>query len=529
MQVQARGRLDSFASLSAECCLGRQENVHRKVTVAAGAALLAAATLAAPALAAQAGPGNAAQELDLPRLLAASLAWLVPAGFALLAAAGAQESRAWQAALGGVAGAALGIVLFFLVGFALAFGGIGLTAADVPGYSGLVWEWTLLAGQWGFRWGMAGLSGWALTGPAATSAGYELFFAQLPWVATAAMIPLMALRGRTPVLSSLLGGLLVGGVLYPLATNWVWGGGWLANLGVNLNLGHGFVDFAGAGTVHLLAAGVGWAGLLTLVARRPRRSDDAAGRPLPPVHLPLLASLGALLILAGSLGWAWANPLLNPATLLPGRGLATVALAASAGALAPLAYTWFVADRPDPLMAARGLAAGAVVAAAVGSLIPPWAAVVLGLTAGLLTPLLSYLVCEVLRIDDDSGLTPVHLAAGLLGLLGIGFFADGLAGAGWNGVGRVQFLGVPGQGVTGLLAAPGMQPDWPGQIQAQLIGMAALFGLAFVAALALFGLLALMARGLRMAREAREARPAHEPQPPEAAVGLEEAVLEAEA
>ncbi|HSN74770.1 MAG TPA: hypothetical protein VL334_06705, partial [Anaerolineae bacterium] len=327
--------------------------MDRKLVVAAGLALAGAAVMASPALAAQPAPPSPG--LDLERLLAASLAWLVPAGFALLAAAGAHESRAWQSALGGVAGAALGVALFYLVGFALAFGGVGLVLLDRPGYSGLVWEWTLLAGQWGTRWGMAGMSGWALTGPAATPAAYELFFAQLPWVATAAMIPLMALRGRTPALSSLLGGLLVGGLLYPLATNWVWGGGWLANLGANLNLGHGFVDFAGAGTVHLLAAGVGLAGLLTMVSRRPRRLDDEVAVSLPPVHLPLLASLGALLILVGSLGWSWANPLLDPATLLPSRGLVNIVLAATAGALAPLAYTWFVADQPDPLLAARGL------------------------------------------------------------------------------------------------------------------------------------------------------------------------------
>ncbi len=460
--------------------------------------------MASPALASQ--PVPASPGLDMPRLLAASLAWLVPAGFALLAAAGARESRAWQAALGGVAGAALGVALFYLVGFAVAFGGIGLVLLQVPGYSGLVWEWTLLAGQWGTRWGMAGMSGWALTGPAATPAAYELFFAHLPWVATAAMIPLMALRGRTPALSSLLGGLLVGGLLYPLATNWVWGGGWLANLGANLNLGHGFVDFAGGGTVHLLAAGMGLAGLLTMVTRRPRRGDEDAAVPLPPVHLPLLASMGALLILAGSLGWAWANPLLDPSTLLPSRGLVNVVLAATAGALAPLAYTWFVADHPDPLLAARGLAAGAVIAAGTGPFVPPWAAAALGFTAGLLVPLLTYFVCEVLRIDDDSGLAPVHLAAGLLGLLAIGFFADGLAGAGWNGVGARQFLGVPGQGVTGLLAAPGMQPDWPGQIQAQLVGAGALLAIAFLAGVVAFGLLAVLARGLRMAREGRAVR-----------------------
>ncbi len=449
------------------------------------------------------------------------MAWLVPAGFVLLAAAGAQDNRPWQAALGGVAGAARGVTLFYLAGFALAFGGIGLVTPNAPGYSDLVWEWTLLAGQWGTLWGMAGMSGWALTGPAATPAAYELFFVHLPWVATATMIPLMALRGRTPALSSLLGGLLVGGLLYPLATNWVWGGGWLANLGDNLNLGHGFVDFAGGGTVHLLAAGVGLAGMLTMVSRRPRRSHETAAVPLPPVHLPLLASMGALLILAGSLGWAWANPLLDVSTLLPSRGLVNVVLAATTGALAPLAYTWFVADHPDPLLAARGLAAGAVITAATGPFIPPWAAAALGLLAGLLTPLLPYLMREVLRIDDDSGLTPVHLAAGLLGLLAIGFFADGLAGAGWNDVGAREFLGVPGQGVTGLIAAPDMQPDWPGQMQAQLVGAGALFAMGFLSGALVFGLLAVIARGLRMTREARATEQKQEPPAPDEVTPVE--------
>jgi Amt family ammonium transporter len=261
-----------------------------------------------------------------------------------------------------------------------------------------------------------------------------------------------------------------------------------------------------------------------MVTRRSRRSADDAAVPLPPVHLPLLASMGALLILAGSLGWAWANPLLDPATLLPSRGLINVALAAVAGALAPLAYTWFVANHPDPLLAARGLAAGAVIAAATGPFIPPWAAAALGFVAGLLAPLLTYLVREVLRIDDDTGLAPLHLAAGLLGLLAIGFFADGLAGAGWNGVGPREYLGVSGQGVTGLLAAPGMQADWPGQMQAQLIGMGVIFGMAFVTSLAVFGLLALMARGLRMARTAQAAQ-----RKEETAVAVEEAPSVAEA
>lgn len=483
--------------------------MHKKQVLAAGFGLLLAAGPLASRAAAQSLSSDAS--FDLTRLLAASLAWLVPAGLIMLAAAGAREDRAWQVALGGVAGAALGVITFFLVGFALAFGGLGLARLDVPGYAGLMWEWTLLAGQWGTHWGMAGMSGWALSGPAATAAAYELFFVQLPWVATATLIPLMALRGRAPATSSLLGGLLVGGFLYPLATNWIWGGGWLANLGINLTLGHGFVDFAGASTVYLLAGCAGLAALLLLTPRRARPVDTHAAVSLPPVHLPLLASMGALLILAGSLGWAWANPLLNTAALLPSRGLINVALAATAGVLAPLAYTWFVADRPDPLMASRGLAAGAVLATAIGPFTPPWVAVLFGLLAGALTPLLTYGVREVLRINDDTGLVSMHIVAALLGLLAVGIFADGQAGAGWNDIGAGEFLGVTGQGVTGRLAAAGMQADWPGQVQAQLIGVGTLMLLGVVGGVVVFGLLALLARGLRMARQARRAAEADLP------------------
>ena len=472
----------------------------KKSLLLAGATTLPLVVLTTPVFAAE-GP-LPLQALNWLPLLAASLAWLTPAGFLLLATAGAQDARTWQAALGGLAGITLGILAFFVVGFALAFGGLGLIRPAVAGFDGLVWEWTLLAGQWGTQWGMAGMKGWALSGPAATAAAYELFFTQLPWVATAAMIPLMAFRGRTPATSSLLGGVLIGGLLYPLLANWIWGGGWLSNLGANLTLGHGFIDFAGGGLVHVLGGAAGLAGLLLMVRRTPLRPRHETA-PLPPVQLPILASVGGVLVLLGSLGWAWANPLLDAATLFPSRGLINVILAATAGALGPLAYTWLIADRADPLLSGRGLAAGAVIAAATGSLIPPWAALLLGLLAGVLVPLLTYLVCEVLRIADDTGVVAVHLSAGLLGLLGLGIFADGLAGAGWNGVGVPDFLGVAGAGVTGVLPAAGLQADWPGQIQAQLIGMTTITLLGALGGSAAFGLVALVARSLRAAQQRR--------------------------
>ncbi len=113
---------------------------------------------------------------------------------------------------------------------------------------------------------------------------------------------------------------------------------------------------------------------------------------------------------------------------------------------------------------------------------PPWVALAVGAVSGLLTPMAIFVVDRLLRWEDPAAVLTVHGLGGALGLLAIGLFADGTAGQGWNGVGTASYLGVPGQGVTGLLAAAGYQPDWPGQMQAQGVGLAALALFGFFAA-----------------------------------------------
>jgi ammonium transporter, Amt family len=421
-------------------------------------------------------------------LLTVGLAFLVPLGYALIAVAGLDEERARHAALSALAALALALVGYIAVGFALQFGGVGL-AYSVPGLEGLVWEWSALGTTWGTGWGMAGVVGWGMTGPAVAAGAYGLALANLPWVATAALIPMACLRGHIPAWAAGLIGLLMGALIYPLAGNWVWGGGWLANLGSNLGLGHGLVDAGGSGYVHLLGAAATLAGILVFLPRKPKISsapgDSVAGHepvPLPPVHLPLLAVLGCGLLMAGSLAWTIGNPLLSLSESDLPRLALNVVLAAAAGALLPLLYTWFVAGRTDPLMAVRGLAAGSVAIAAGSPFLPPVSALILGAGIGLITVLAIFVVDHLLRWDDSTAAVTVHGLAGGLGLLAVGIFADGRAGAGWNHVGTNAYLGVPGQGVTGLLAAPGFQSDWPGQMQAQLVGLVALALLGFFAA-----------------------------------------------
>lgn len=416
---------------------------------------------------------------ELP-LLTLGLAFFIPIGYALIGASGLPADRSRQATVNVLAALGLAVLGYVITGFALQFGGVGLLH-EKPGFDGLIWEWSALGVTWGSGWGMAGLAGWGLTGGAATAEARGLALANLPWLLTAALIPVAALRGRIPAWGTALLGLLMGALIYPLAGNWIWGGGWLANLGANLGLAHGFVDVAGAGLVHLLGAAVSLAGLLVFLPRPPRPAADGRPVPLPEARFPLLSLLGLGLLFAGLAAWLAANPLL-PAGVGLERFLLGSLLCAAGAALLALGYTRLVAGTADPLMAGRAAAAGLTAGMAAAAFIPAWSCLVLGALIGLLAPLAIYFFERIVRWHDPTAALTVHGMGSLLGLLVVGLLADGTAGAGWNGIGVSEYAGVAGQGVTGLLAAAGMRPDFPLQLQAQLFGAGTLVLFGFFAA-----------------------------------------------
>ena len=396
-----------------------------------------------------------------PETITLGLAFLIPLGFTWIAVGGLPPAERWARALVAFL-VALGLAAagYTLVGFALQYGGVGLIH-NRPGYDGLIWEWSALGPTWGPGWGMAGLAGWRLEGPASTPEALTLALANLPWVLTAALIPVAGLRDRIPAWATALLGFGIGALVYPLAGNWIWGGGWLANLGSNLGLAHGFVDVAGGGLVHVLGAAVALATILVFLPRRPK--IPAGAETLPSLRRGSSALLGVVALLAGSAAWIIANPLLPIETLNLPRFALNGLLAAAAGALLALVYTWLVAGVPDGLMAARGLATAFVAALSCAAFVPSWVALLIGALAGLLTPLTIFLVDHVLRWEDPAAALTVHGLGGALGLLAFGLFADGAGGAGWNGVGVQEYLGVAGQGVTGWLAAAGYRAGlaWP--------------------------------------------------------------------
>jgi Amt family ammonium transporter len=398
----------------------------------------------------------------------ATVALLVPAGLILILGSGLKGRRPAKSAVAGLGALALAVASYWAAGFALHMGGVGLVS-DLPGLEGLLWEW---ASPLNLEWGAMGLRGFFLSKEAATPAALTLFVAYLPPLAVATLLPLLSLHERMPGWMAALGGLLVSALVYPVAANWFSGGGWLMYTGATLGLGHGYVDLTGLSTAAWIGGLAALLGVLFFGRRLPPLAQDEQAE-LPSVHLPVLATLGAILVAVGAIVLAGANPIHAQAGVLTARLAVNLILAATAGTLAPCLYTWFTTGAADSLMAARGAAAATLSVAAAATFVPPWAAFALGATAGLLVPLLTFVVHYVLRIEDPTGSVPIGLLGGALGVLAVGLFGDGLTGQGWNGIGVESYLGVNGQGVTGFTPAPGLAPDWPGQINAQLLGLAA--------------------------------------------------------
>ena len=411
----------------------------------------------------------------------AILALLLPAGLILIAGGALKGRRPAQSAVAGLGALALAAISFWACGFAFHLGGVGLVS-DLPGLEGLVWEW---ASPFNLDWGALGLRGFFLLGEASTPAATSLYLAALPAVVMATLLPLLSLRERMPGWMAALGGLLVAALVYPTAGNWVSGGGWLMHIGDTLGLGHGYVDLTGLSTAAVVGGLAALLGILFFGRRLPPLPEGELPE-LPTVHLPVLAVLGAVLFVVGGMSLVAANPLLAPAGAGALRIGLNLVLAAAGGAMLPCLYTWFTTGAADSLLAARGAAAAVLAVSAASAFMPPWAALALGAAAGLLVPLLTFLLHHVARLEDPTGAIPVGLLGGALGLLAVGILSDGLAGQGWNGVGSESYLGVAGQGVSGLLVAPGLVADWPGQMNAQLLGLAAIAGLTVALVGALF-------------------------------------------
>lgn len=411
--------------------------------------------------------------------------FLVPLAVVLLAAGAVEERQTARAATVALVAFALVLILYGAAGFGFQFGGIGLMN-NAKGLQALVREWSPLDTVLGSGWGILGLDAFGINFVFVNADMTNLYLYHGALAATAVLMPILALAARVRSRVLVIGAALLGIFFYPMVANWVWGGGWLQQFGQTTGLGHGMVDFAGSGVVFMFGGIATLGALLGYGVRSHRSVTTSANIPeFPSAHLPLFMILGAFLFIIGANILVFGDPF-QIQTLPVTQIQLNLINAAAAGMFVATLYGWFVSGEPLAMLAARGAVAGVVAVSASLPFIPPWAALVIGGVAGLLLPLTTYAVERWIRADDQALLVPTFGVAGLWGLLALAIFADGTYGVGWNRTGLDKYLGVAGQGVTGIFAQAGFVPDSPGQMEAQFFGIVAIGLLAFISSFAVF-------------------------------------------
>jgi ammonium transporter, Amt family len=340
----------------------------------------------------------------------------------------------------------LGMLGFYLCGFAFMFGGVG-ALGTLGGYAGLNNEITVYL--FGKPFGLLGWKGFMLQGAAYDSAAFALFLFQMVFMDTTATIPTGAAAERWRFSAFMIYGCFIGAVMYPIFGNWVWGGGWLSQLGVNFGLGHGHVDFAGSSVVHLQGGVISLVFAYLLGPRYGKYNKDGSINPIPAHNIPFVM-LGTFILAFGWFGFNAGSTLAATDLRITVVAVNTM-LAGSAGALAATLWVWLVRmKKPDPTMMANGMLAGLVAITAPCAFVNAGAAVIIGLISGLFV-VEAVFFFDKIRIDDPVGAISVHGVNGAWGCLSVGLFADGTYGDGLNGVAG---------NVAGLFYGGGLSQFW---------------------------------------------------------------------
>jgi Amt family ammonium transporter len=363
-------------------------------------------------------------------------------------------------------------------GFAVQNGGLGDSHAALPA-SALQSDRGALDHELGpivagHHWGLMGSSGFfLLTDDAEHGQGQDamLFLVGAAFLAIAVAAALGAALERGRLLPMVVGSFLIGSVLYPLLANWTWGGGWLAELGREFGLGHGFIDQGGAVVVHVTAGTLALVIAMVLGPRYGRVGREKVYRAIPGHNMPFVVLGSSLLLVTFTAANTFA---LGSPDDVPEIAAVNTLLGAAAGLLVSYLVASWRRKRPEPAAMCRGLLGGAVAVSAGSALMEPSSAFAVGAVAGLVViGTVDWLNWR--RIDDPTCASAVHGAAGLWGALALGLFANGESGRGANGVeGPVRGLFFGGA--------------WH-QLAAQAIGVAVGFTVILILGFICFGLI----------------------------------------
>jgi ammonium transporter, Amt family len=277
-----------------------------------------------------------------------------------------------------------------------------------------------------------GTKGFFLLGATSDVSMIMIFLSQVVYLNIAATIPTGAMAERWAFKSFVVYGFFISMFVYPLYARWVWGGGWLAQLGSNFGLGHGVLDFAGSSVVHMVGGVTGLAGAIVLGPRMGKYRANGTPTAIPGHHIPM-AVIGCLILFFGWFGFN-AGPAIAGGGVRIGVVVINTMLAGISAAVAAMCYVWFMYRKPDLSLIANGLLGGLVAISAACAFVSPAGAMIIGFVAGVLCCASVFFVEQKMKIDDPVGAVSVHGVCGSWGMLALGLFADGSFGDGWNNV-----------------------------------------------------------------------------------------------
>ena len=434
------------------------------------------------ALASQVGHNKVAINFTWTIILGAFVLFM-QAGFALLTVGLTRAKNAGHMMMLNFAAFVIAFIGYWAVGYAFQFGGAAVNAA--PGNLGGAMVLGHLLKVHSTHWGIIGASGFFLqSGHTYDVSALALFFFEVVFMETAGYIIVGAIAERINFKTFIFAELAIGAIIYPIYGNWVWGGGWLSQIGHTWSLGHGAVDFAGSGVVHATGGFAALALAILLGPRLGKFNEDGTPNAIPGHSLPFVVT-GTFILLFGWMGF-------NPGSTLGATDLRVSVIivntltASVFGAAAAMMYTGWVYGKPDISMSCNGMLAGLVAITAPCAFVSPWAAALIGFIAGFIVCGGVWFFDHVAHVDDPCGAISVHGLCGAWGVLALGLFADGTYGAGWNGISG---------NVTGLFYGDA------GQLGAQAVSLAVCFAWGFGITATLFGAYRLMT-SMRVSPEA---------------------------
>ncbi len=360
-------------------------------------------------------------------LVGAALVFFMQAGFAMVETGFTRAKNAGNIIMKNLMDFCIGTPAFWIVGFGLMFGGTGAFIGSI-----------------------GGIAEEANYGTSMLPDGvpfYAFLIFQTVFCATAATIVSGAMAERTKFSAYCVYSFVISLLIYPISGHWIWGGGWLSQLG--------FHDFAGSTAVHMVGGVAAFVGALILGPRIGKYDKNGKAKAITG-HSLTLGALGVFILWFCWFGFNGASTVSmeGEAVVTAGKIFVNTNLAAAVSSCAVLLITWIRYKKPDISMTLNGTLAGLVAITASCDTVSPVSAAIIGIIAGFVVVFGIEFIDKVLKIDDPVGAVGVHGLNGALGTICVGLFSDGTGteGLGLFTGGGFHLLGVQLLGMAAVIA-----------------------------------------------------------------------------